>query len=45
MKWATCTVSKTADIQMNYNEEQEEIMIAKGWQAHVKAGRVILGRD
>jgi hypothetical protein len=43
MKWATCTVSKTADIQMNYNEEQEEIMIAKGWQAHVKAGKPYQG--
>ncbi|KAG2144453.1 uncharacterized protein EDB93DRAFT_1251689 [Suillus bovinus] len=43
MKRATCTVSKTADIQMNYSEEQEEIMIAKGWQAHVKAGKPYQG--
>ncbi|KAG2053840.1 hypothetical protein BDR06DRAFT_1008438 [Suillus hirtellus] len=43
MKRATCTVSKTADIQMNYSEEQEEIMIAKGWQAHVKAEKPYQG--
>lgn len=28
---------------MNYSEEQEEIMIAKGWQAHVKAGKPYQG--
>ncbi|KAG1717723.1 hypothetical protein EDB19DRAFT_1652581 [Suillus lakei] len=43
MKRATCTVSKTADIEMNYSEEEEEIMVVKGWQAHVKAGKPYQG--
>ncbi|KAG1741931.1 hypothetical protein EDB19DRAFT_1971127 [Suillus lakei] len=43
MKRATCTVSKTADIEMNYSKEEEEIMVAKGWQAHVKAGKPYQG--
>jgi hypothetical protein len=26
-----------------YSEEEEEIMVAKGWQAHVKAGKPYRG--
>ncbi|KAG2034842.1 hypothetical protein BDR03DRAFT_1013017 [Suillus americanus] len=43
MKWATCSVTKTADIDMNYSKEQEEIMVAKGWQAHIKARKLYQG--
>ncbi|KAG2132066.1 kinase-like domain-containing protein [Suillus clintonianus] len=43
MKRVTCSVNDFGEPKMVYSEEEEEIMVAKGWQAHVKAGKPYQG--
>ncbi|KAG2033286.1 hypothetical protein BDR03DRAFT_985126 [Suillus americanus] len=39
MKRAVCPVSKSGELKMDYSEEPEDIMVIKGWQSHIKAGK------
>lgn len=43
MKRRTCSVNGFGEPKVVYSEEEEEIMIAKGWQAHAKAGKPYQG--
>lgn len=43
IKCATCSVSEDGDIRMDYCEDEDEIMVARGWQAHIKAGKPYMG--
>ncbi|KAG2036680.1 hypothetical protein BDR03DRAFT_1011428 [Suillus americanus] len=39
MKRAVCSVSESGELKMDYSEEPEDIMVVKGWQSHIKAGK------
>ncbi|KAG2347555.1 hypothetical protein BDR05DRAFT_876600, partial [Suillus weaverae] len=39
MKQAVCSVSESGELKMDYSEEPEDIMVVKGWQSHIKAGK------
>jgi len=43
MKRVTCSVDDFGEPKMVYSKEEEEIMVAKGWQAHIKAGKPYQG--
>jgi len=43
MKHVVCSANKYGESEKVYIEEEEDIMVAKGWQAHVKAGKPYQG--
>ena len=43
MTRVTCLINEYGEPEMVLSEEKEEIMVVKGWQAHVKAGKPYQG--